>query len=172
MLGLGAYMLYLSREAGDPLLFSRVSRSHWARHLANPISTLERAWDTARAGAGWAVRPDRVLDAASVGPSTKAMDAMNVPVVALAVALLIAGARRLPLGLLMYSAAVIGLPILVGPRYSPFTGMPRYLLSAFPLFFVAGMALARSRWVAVVWLGLGSALGVVWTLWFVSGRWA
>jgi hypothetical protein len=171
VVGLGGYMFYLTRWTGDPLSFATVARTTWGRHVTNPLHTVDLAWRAAQRGADLAIHPERVFGTLSLGPAFSAMDTANLAFLLLIVALLLVSVSRLPFGLSLYSAAVVALPVLTPAFFSPLASFPRYALSAFPLFFIAGMAISRSRWIAAAWVSVGAAVGVLWTLFFVTGRW-
>lgn len=76
--------------------------------------------------------------------------------------------RRLGWGYTVYSLLVLAIP-LVGTK--DFMGVGRYVLAAFPVFAVAGAALAqtRPRWVRILLLGLSSAGLIIATALFAHG---
>src|SRR5207248_7815474 len=68
------------------------------------------------------------------------------------------------------------LPIFLAPILTPsplwaLTSFNRYILASFPLFFVLGWALARSRLVLGAWLLASAGFGVYLTVLFVTWRW-
>ncbi len=63
------------------------------------------------------------------------------------------------------------LPVLTPPAGAPLTGLPRYMLSAFPLFLVFGYLLSRSRPALYVWLVVSASIGAALTSMFVTWRW-
>lgn len=172
--GLLAYMLWLRHSFGDALVFKKAAEQEWARSLANPLDTIHVAWRGADAGAQYLVHPGRLFDGTSQLPAFAFSDAFGLIVLAVVVALLAAGLRVLPFSLWLYAAALSLFPVLYPARY--FTdryalfGYPRYALVAFPLFFVLGALLARSRYVLVAWCAASAVAGGVLTALFTSWR--
>jgi hypothetical protein len=56
-----------------------------------------------------------------------------------AVVVLLAGVRKLPFSLTIYGLLLVIVPALFGKPDSPMMGVPRYVLMAFPIFFVVGL---------------------------------
>jgi hypothetical protein len=76
--------------------------------------------------------------------------------------------RRLGWGYTVYTVLVLAIPM-VGTK--DFMGVGRYVLAAFPVFAVAGAALAQTRpgWVRIVVLGLSAAGLIIETVLFAHG---
>ncbi|SFO48667.1 hypothetical protein SAMN05216207_106719 [Pseudonocardia ammonioxydans] len=81
---------------------------------------------------------------------------LNLLCFVFAVALVAVAARRLPVDLTLYAAALALLPAFFGSKGDPLMGLPRYLLAAFPLFVALG-TLLKNRSLLTAWVA-GSAL--------------
>jgi len=170
--GLLGYMFWLWRWSSHPLLFSTVARVTWGRAPANPGHTLDRAWIAARSGAAWTIRPQRVFETTtSSDPTWHAVGTFDFVFLILFLALLVLVAARLPLGLFGYAAATVLLPVVTPAFVLPLASVSRYVLAAFPAFFVLGTLLARSRILLGAWLAVSASLGVLLTLYFTTWRW-
>jgi dolichyl-phosphate-mannose-protein mannosyltransferase len=169
--GLAAYMLYLTKGLGDPLYFAVAQRETWGRALTNPVDTLHKAWTTGVFGARYAFHPHAIFGNPSPEPAFKAADTFNLILLVLLVVLVVLGALKLPLDLWIYSVLVILAPLLTPSPFWALTSFNRYFLACFPLFFVLGWVLARSRVLLGAWLLASAALGVYLTVLFVTWRW-
>ena len=66
---------------------------------------------------------------------------------------------------------IVVLPILTPAPSFPLMSLPRFLLSAFPIFLVLGYLLSRNRLALVLWLLLSTCTGVALTVLFTTWRW-
>lgn len=169
--GLAAYMLYLWRAFGDPLLFAHLAEEVWRRELANPLTTMVEGARAAREGLDVAIRPHEVLQTTSLNPPFELANVTNFLVLVLAVALLVGGAFKLPRGLAAYAVLAVAAPVLVRDPAYPLIGLPRYVLAAFPLFFVVGMLLARRLAFRIAYVAVSGVVGAYLTALFVTWRW-
>ena len=169
--GLVAYMLYLDKGLGDPLYFAVAQRETWGRALTNPIHTMHKAWTTGVFGARYAFHPHAIFGNDGVEPAFKAADTFNLILFGVLVALLLLGILKLPPDLWLYSFLVILAPILTPSPLWALTSFNRYMLASFPLFFVLGWVLAKSRLLLGAWLLASAGFGVYLTLLFVTWRW-
>ncbi len=169
--GLASYMLFLWRATGDPVLFSSVQRQAWGRTLTDPLTTLGDAWSAASSAAPIAADPLGLFAGTHSNPALIASNTYNLAFLALAMILLVVAAWRLPPDLSLYSLAVLALPVLAPIGGFPLLSFPRFVLVAFPLFYVLGMALARSRILLGAWLFGSASFGTLLTLMFVTWRW-
>jgi hypothetical protein len=169
--GLVAYMLYLDKGLGDPLYFAVAQRETWGRALTNPIHTMHKAWTTGVFGARYAFHPHAIFGNDGVEPAFKAADTFNLILFGLLVVLLLLGILKLPPDLWIYSFLVILAPILTPSPLWALTSFNRYMLACFPLFFVLGRVLAKSRLLLGVWLLASAGFGVYLTVLFVTWRW-
>ena len=169
--GLATYMVYLWKGLGDPFYFSFIQRQKWGRGLTDPLATLREVWRTARDAVPFALDLRTMLSGTESNAALIASNTVNLVFLALVVALLVGAAARLPAGLALYALAAVMIPVLTPVPGFPLMGFPRYVLAAFPLFFVLGLALARSRLLLATWLAASASVGAVLTLLFVSWRW-
>jgi hypothetical protein len=169
--GLIVYMGYLWIKFGDPLLFYS-SQKYWKREATGPLDTANRAWATAVEGVG--MLSDSTLWA---HPSVqnfadhleRANSFYNLAFLIFAVVVLLAGVRKLPLSLTIYSLLLIVPPALFGTPDVPLMGIPRYVLVAFPVFIVLGL-LARKKLLFAGWVILSTIMSIVLCALFVSWR--
>jgi hypothetical protein len=169
--GLAAYMLYLYLVSNDPLLFSSVQPQISSRTLTLPTETLRAALSTAWDGAHFLLHPLQLFAGTSADASFSFSNTLDLGFLALAAVLLIASFSRLPRDLWLYSLTLILIPLFSASARLPLASFPRYMLAAFPLFFVLGSVLAEARLVLYTWLFASASLGAYLTLLFVSWRW-
>jgi Dolichyl-phosphate-mannose-protein mannosyltransferase len=169
--GLLAYAAFLWGRFGEPLIFARQQAEHWGRELANPFTTMERAWQTARDGARYMLDPELLFLSASPVPTLEASNTLNFAFLTLFLVLLAAGFFVLPPGLSLYTSLVVLMPVLTPAPSFPLMSQPRFVLGAFPIFLVLGYLLSRSRPALVLWLLLSAGAGVALTALFTTWRW-
>jgi hypothetical protein len=164
-------MGYLWIKFGDPLLFYS-SQKYWKREATGPLVTAARAWETAVEGVDllrdpglWA-HPSVQNFADHLGRANPFYD---LAFLIFSVVIVLAGARKLPLSLTIYSLLLIVLPALFGTPDSPLMGIPRYMLVAFPIFIVLGL-LARKKLLFAGWLILSTTVSIILCALFVSWR--
>jgi hypothetical protein len=160
--GLVLYMAYLGLRFGNPLLFY-TAQQDWGRESSGPITTAARAWRSASEGAA-TLQDNRLWTQPSVESLTHHFAAASgfydLALLVVAVVVLLATARRMPVSLSLYAFLVIIPATLFGTPESPLMGTPRYLLAAFPLFI--GFGLLSSRKILFAgWLGVSVVLSVV-----------
>jgi hypothetical protein len=169
--GLAVYAAYLWLRFGNPLLFY-TEQQRWGREATDPLSTFHNALLHGGADLRRLFDPKlwtgsslgRILDHVEA-----ANDAYNLVFLGVALALLLAGLRVLPLGLSAYAFLLILPPAFFGTPQGPLMGLPRYLLVAFPIFIVLG-ALLENRRLLGSWLVLSGAASLVLCALFVSWR--
>jgi hypothetical protein len=169
--GLLGYVAFLWGRFGEPLVFARQQAEHWGRELANPFTTLERAWQTARDGARYLLDPELLFLSTSPVPMLEASNTLNLAFLILALILLAVGFFVLPPGLWLYSFFIVLLPVLTPAPSFPLMSQPRFVLGAFPICLVLGYLLSRSRPTLVLWLLLSAGTGVALTALFTTWRW-
>jgi Dolichyl-phosphate-mannose-protein mannosyltransferase len=169
--GLLAYAAFLWGRFGEPLIFARQQAEHWGREPANPFTTLQRAWQTAREGARYLLDPDLLFLSSSPVPSLDASNTLNLAFLVLFLVLLAVGFFVLPPGLSLYTALIVLLPVLTPAPSFPLMSQPRFVLGAFPVFLVLGNLLSRSRPTLVLSLLLSAGAGVALTALFTTWRW-
>jgi hypothetical protein len=169
--GLIVYMGYLWIKFGDPLLFYS-SQKYWKREAAAPLDTATRAWATAVEGANILRDPGLWAHPAAQNFADhleRANSFFNLAFLIFAVVVLLAGVRKLPLSLTIYSLLLIVPPALFGTPDIPLMGIPRYVLVAFPAFIVLGL-LARKKLLFAGWVILSTIMSIVLCALFVSWR--
>lgn len=153
-LGLLSYMAYLQWKLGDPLAFIHVQPNFGANRTVDTFVLLPQViW-----------RYTKIFVTASPFTFTYAVSAFEFVSLLYALVLLgIAWRAKIPRPLVYYAAAVVLIPTCTGTLSS----LPRYMLSAFPLFFAAG-TVHNSR-IQMVVLALGIVGSVVATSLFLGG---
>ena len=170
--GLLGYMAYLWHAYGHPLEFKKAADDpQWRRSLDNPSDTLSRAWHEAGNGLRVAEHPLRVFDGTSPFPALVLAGVIGFAALVLCAVLLVLGLRLLPPALWLYGAALALFPVLYASGNFALFGYQRYFLAAFPLFYVLGAVLARSRLLLTAWLVASSVVGVYLTALFTTWRW-
>src|SRR5215208_1271550 len=170
--GLLGYMIFLWYEFGDPLMFANTQTTGWGRELTNPLATLEHAWTSAAEGLKYVLDPATLFLEQSPVPSLEASNAVNLIFLVLFLVLMAIGFAILPPGLSVYTFLATLLPAVLTPAPGlPLMSLPRFLLGAFPLFFVLGYLLSYSRVALYLWLLVSASLGTVLTALFVTWRW-
>ncbi len=130
-LGLLGYMGYLAKTVGDPLAFYHAQPLFGAERSANEIILLPQVL--------W--RYIKIFTHSSMETIQYWVAALELGTFLLAFWLLWRGMKeKISSSYLFYSVAVILLPTLTGTLSS----LPRYFLSAFPLFFVLGGMTSRA----------------------------
>ena len=170
-LGLVGYALFLWYRFGEPLIFFRQQSAHWQRELANPITTLERAWTSAGEGLRYVLNPASLFFDPAPDPALAASNTLNIVFLVLFLVLVGIGFALLPPGLSGYASLIALLLILTPSPLFPLMSLPRFMLGTFPLFFVLGYLLSRSRIALYLWLFVSGALGAALTAMFVTWRW-
>jgi hypothetical protein len=169
--GLLAYVAFLWRRFGDPLVSARQQREYWGRELTSPFTTLGDAWQTARDGARYLFDPETLFLSTSATPALEASNTLNFAFFVLFLVLLVVGFAVLPPGLWLYTFCIVLLPVLTPAPTFPLMSLPRFVLGAFPVFLVLGYLLSHSRSVLVLWLLFSAGTGVALTALFTSWRW-
>ena len=156
--GLAAYSVYLWLRSGDPLLFLH-EQARWGRSYGGVASSLGGAVTAA------AKNVHTLVESGVYGPFgverllivlSGTIHLLNLLCLMFAIVLVAVAARRLPLNLTLYAAALALTPAFFGTKEDPLMGLPRYLLAAFPLFVALGTLLQNRRLLAA-WVA-GSAL--------------
>src|SRR5829696_9125229 len=132
--GLVGYMIFLQGRFEDPLSFYYQQGPTWGRALTPLPQTMKSAWVTACEGLHYFLDPATLFLGWSSDPAFLASNTTNLAFFVLLLVLLAVGFTILPLGLWTYAFVVMLLPVLTPSYYSPLASLPRYMLSAFPLF--------------------------------------
>lgn len=123
--GILVYMVYLRHTTGDPMAFAHVQSAFGANRTGTGIVLLPQVL--------W--RYGKIFLTVSPLTFAYAVAVFEAAVFAFfSILLLLAFRRKVRTSYLLYSALVIITPTLTGT----FSSIPRYVLSAFPLFFVLG----------------------------------
>jgi hypothetical protein len=117
------------------------------------------------------LEPGTLFLSSSATPTLEASNVVNLAFLALFLVLLLVGFFVLPPGLSLYALVIVLLPILTPAPSFPLMSLPRFLLSAFPIFLVLGYLLSRNRPALVLWLLLSTGAGVALTTLFATWRW-
>lgn len=156
VVGMASWIAFAANVTGDPLGGLRV-QDRWQRESAFPWVTLWdglRSWMSYR---GTEYGPYFFMDLAAVA----------FALLLIVFVLMVIKERRIALGLSLYGAGVILLPLSSVFIGRPFLSIPRFLLAMFPLFVVFGALPVVARRV----LGVAGAVGLfVLTVAFVSAR--
>lgn len=167
--GLLVYMGYLWVRFGEPLLFY-TEQEDWNREASGPLQALTSSFERSRESLGrlFGSQADPTMEQL-LNRIAQADSAYGLALLALALALILAGLRVLPLSLSAYAFLVAVVPAFFGTPDSPLMGVSRYLLVAFPLFIVLGVLL-ENRWLLAIWLSLSAAASLVFCALFITWR--
>ena len=169
--GLGCYLIYLWRGTSKPLLFASAYRTNWGRKPADPFTTAASAWGKADNGLPYLGHPARVFGTSSGNPPFAVMDTLNFAFWVVLVLLALFAVARLRGGLALYTLPVALVSISSPAPGNALVSLPRYVLTAFPIFIALGSVLARRRAALVAWLAASASAGAYLTCMFVTGRW-
>ena len=149
---LATYMGYLWYRYDDPLIFVRAQSEVWHRHAALPWDTLATAFRHVAGGA-----PVGLFDL--------------LPVLGLG-AIVIAGARRLPVSLTLYMIGLLAVSI-ASPEPSNLDVLDsagRFMTAAAPAFLLLGAWTAKRAWLDTGLVAGGFTLQALLAIAFLSGR--
>jgi hypothetical protein len=162
--GAGAYPLYLWAKFRDPLYYVHLQARDWHHQLSNPLRLIGRIL----------LRGYRGLKAAVGLPSIERKGDAEVLIVDAAIVswtlvTLVVGRLRLPVSQLAWVALMLVTPLMSGVSDS----MNRYLLGAWPIFFLGGWFLRRRPVLATLLIVFSGAwmLSLAWHIaegWFVA----
>ncbi|MDA8193668.1 MAG: mannosyltransferase family protein [Thermaerobacter sp.] len=166
--GVAAYMAYLMPLFGDPLVFER-AQSNWGRHFLPPYQTL---WQAARFSWRYAAQATNLQTLFALGPPSSAISNFwNFLFALVAIALLLAAARRIPFYLVLYAGLALLVPLSYPAQGNPLMSMPRLVLEAFPVFAGLGALMARWRTVRYVYFALAIPTGILFVALFATAHW-
>jgi hypothetical protein len=145
--GLLAWMAYLALAFGSPLLFL-TSQSQWHRAVATPNYTLWRSLEGVVQGFRQLVsgQSAHLFWPVEGAGSPFALANANITaflITAAAGALVVYGARRLPLCYTVWAVIAAGFPLFFPNTYQPLYSMPRFVLAAFPIFIALALLTER-----------------------------
>lgn len=161
-LGLGAYMLFLWHQFGDPLLFLHAEQQFWHHQgivAVHASPSAPQAPVQASHSSGWSYEVARSL--------------VDLAPVALFALLAIAGAKRLPISFTLYMACLL-LVIISSPRPDRlgfFVSAGRYFIAAAPAFLLLGRWVVRRPWLDLLLVSGGFLLQAVFAAYFLAGGW-
>jgi hypothetical protein len=175
--GLLLWMIYLGIRFGDPWLFTE-AQSFWLREFIKPWQggPIKGLWEGFKAAARgvqtFADTPDDlfwpVIDLDS--RMWAAYDVINFIFAGTFLALCVAAFKRLPLAYAAYALAVLLLPLSYASSTVPLFSMPRFVITAFPIFILLALWAVKDRRVdmtvtvfSLIFLGFFTAKFVVWT---------
>ncbi len=143
LVGFLVFVGYTSIATG--LSPSDAATQHWGYSIGAPWDVLSHAWR-------W------MLDPANAGfANIQALTGFHLVMIAIFIALLAVGLRRLPVTYSLYVAPQLLLITAGGPA-TPLESASRFMLVMFPIFVVLGL-LGRRRWFHTSWL-VASILGL------------
>lgn len=147
--GIALYSIYLASSTNDPIKFV-TSQAIWQRMPNDPVSTIISYF--------WTV---------ATSPQTPFDQYFDLTVTLAFLTTLIAGIKKIPSSLWIFSILVILIPASSGSL----TSMPRYVLSSLGAFIILGQFLKnRPKFRLLLW-GLSLALQAILATRFVSGYW-
>ena len=149
-LGAAAFPAYLGLAHGNPLLYVQAQAQLWHHHLVDPLHPI-RVGEQRMVSAIVAFFTGRSTDVRYVDAPAVAMDGFMLLV---AGATVVFGWRRLPLQEWVWVLLVVLPPLIV---FSVPDSMARYLLAAFPIYFLVARLFDRFPAGAVVIMAFGLA---------------
>ena len=168
------YGLFVGQVWG-PFITMAQQRLYWGRELTNPLTILQEAWTEAGEGVRYVFDPTSLFfDQAFYGTAFEASRTVDLAFLLLFLLLIGIGLAILPpglIGLWPYASLLVLMPLIQAGGWSPLMSLPRFVLDAFPLFFVLGYLLSHSRPALYLWLFVSGGLGAVLTALFVTGHW-
>lgn len=145
--GLFLYSLYLYLKFGDPFYFSTME-SVWHRSYVNPLST--------------------IYSYLTINIFNKPFnDYLDIVSTIGFIVILALGFRKIPKAWWFYSLLVVLVPASSGTL----TSMPRYVLSAFPVFILLGIYLKDRLILKTITWGIFLVVQVALAIMFVNGFW-
>ena len=183
--GLGLYMLYLQRAFGNALLFRR-DQIHWGRRFAWPWQTIWRgimAVDYDLRGIPYEARltnaSDRLADRyqhiytrhPELGASLTISNLSSLIALGVIAAAVAVGWRRIPLAYSAFVVTIIALPLFGPTALKPLMSLPRFALSAFPIFIVFALVTDRRPLLRAILLVACAAGLAYFTIRFAGFRW-
>lgn len=147
--GIVLYTIYLASKTNDPIKFV-TSQAIWQRMPNDPVSTIISYF--------WTVATSR---------QTPFDQYFDLAVTLVFLTILIAGIKKIPSSLWIFSILVILIPASLGSL----TSMPRYVLSSLGVFIILGQLLKdRPKFRLLLW-GLLLALQATLATRFINGYW-
>lgn len=166
--GLLAYMVFLFKRFGDPLMFES-AQSNWSRHPEFFGVTLYQGLISA-----WQAIPHFFSFHhlfATGNPSLVPGNFVNFFFALFAIVILILSFRRIPFYLWIYTIAALMIPFSYPANGFPLMSMPRLILEAFPLFIGLGTIMARVPWTRAIYFIVAIPGGILLTALFATAHW-
>jgi hypothetical protein len=169
--GLAAYMGYLALKGYGILApFAGQTGAQHGHEMTGPLKTLVSAVRAAAAGAH-SVLSGPIYEPSLGGPFSNGAESIVLLVVlGIAVAALIAAARRLPIEYSAYALATLLVCIWSPVAGQPLKSVDRYTLTIFPLWMAAGAWLSERRLIRPVVI-VSAGLLAFWTFQFATWAW-
>jgi hypothetical protein len=149
-IGAAAFPVYCWAVVGDPLLYEHLQSRVWHHHLTNPIRSYfvicRRGWWGTLAALRIHPSPER-----GIPPSVQIVDALSLAWATICTAV---GALRIPVAQVLWTAIVVAFPL---PTAGDLFSINRYVLMAWPAFFVTGWWLRRRPLLAAAVMLVGMA---------------
>lgn len=157
-LGIACYMAYLQLQYGDPLRFAH-AEAYWS-HINAPI------WQTLALMAGSVLHPPTQT-------IFRFLIVLDFGALLFVAGMIARAAKRLPVAYTLYVVGlllvVFSTPVPSRPEVMP--SAARYMLEAFPIFFVLGRWGERRKWAAFAVMGVAFVVQAAFVAIFLSGKW-
>jgi hypothetical protein len=157
-LGIACYMAYLQLQYGDPLRFAH-AEAYWS-HINAPI------WQTLALMAGSALHPPTQT-------IFRFLIVLDFGALLFVAGMIARAAKRLPVAYTLYVVGlllvVLSTPVPSRPEVMP--SAARYMLEAFPIFFVLGRWGERRKWAALAVMAAAFVIQAAFVAIFLSGKW-
>lgn len=151
------YMFYLWQTKGNPLIFQVEEATNWRRHFVFFVIPLLAALKAVLTG--------------SLFSLVTILNLLDIMFVALPVAILALGWRRLPLHYSTFALVGILFPLsFTVTAFNPLASQPRYLMLAFPIFIVLALWGKRVGFDRA-YMAIAPALLALYTILFVVHFW-
>ena len=167
--GLAAYMAYLWWRFGDPLMFYG-EQAEWGREPAG-ANALTGAFRLASEDALVLFNPANYEPfgfARLIYVVSGTNHLYSLLFLLFALTVVGAGWRVLPGWLGAYAFAILAVPVLFASTANPLMSMPRFVLTAFPLFLVLGATVLKDRKALAWWVLLSVAISLLFSAFFVG----
>jgi hypothetical protein len=165
-MGLLVYMVKLARTFGNPLTFEAVQKN-WGRAFAPFVVTLWKGLLGALANL-----PSLSVSLFATGqPQDVTSNVWNFLFAVAAIVGLVLAIRYLSTPLWLYALVVLLVPFSYPSAGVPLMSMPRFILSAWPLFLAGGVYLAKRPQRALPYLAISLMAGAVLVALFATAHW-
>lgn len=148
--GIALFIAFSAFTTADALATTH-AQIQWERHFTWPWQALGMGWQVARPGTDTPILPQLPGSPPRPGEFWGGFlesNGYNFVAALLGLSLAVVGCFKLPLPYSAYLAALVVFPLFSASQQLPLFSMPRFLVTAFPLFIVLAL-LGRHRWVNV-----------------------